>query len=62
MVNAGVIFVSTEVFCTPVLFRGLGHSTKFCWALSDIEGMSYIAKKKSPTKQVYIEHKFYKKM
>ncbi len=61
MVNATVTFVSTEVFCTPVLFSGLAHSTESCWAISDIKGMPYLSKKKSPTKQAYIEHKFYKK-
>jgi len=57
-----VLFLSTEVFCTPVPFGGLAHSTKFCWALSDQKGMSYLAKKKSLTKRAYTDHKFYKKV
>ena len=60
MVNASVICVSTEVFCTPVLFGGLAHSTEFCWALSNQKGMSYLAKKKSLAERAYIENKFYK--
>jgi hypothetical protein len=48
-----VLFLSTEVFCTPVLFGCLAHSTKFCWALSDQKGMSYLAKKKSLMKRAY---------
>jgi len=55
-----VLFLSTEVFCTPVPFGGSAHSTKFCWALSDQKGMSYLAKKKSLTKRAYTDHKFYK--
>ena len=40
-----VLFMSTEVFCTPVLFGGLAHSTELCWALSNQKRMSYLAKK-----------------
>jgi hypothetical protein len=57
-----VLFLSTEVFCTSVLFGGLAHSNKFCWALSNQKRMSYLAKKKSLTKRAYTDHKFYKKV
>jgi hypothetical protein len=50
MVNASAIFVSTEVFGTPVHFDSLVHSAKFCWVLSNQKGMSYLAKKKGLTK------------
>ncbi len=55
-----------EVFCTPVwyslaVWRTVPMSTKFCWALSDQKGMSYLAKKNSLTKRAYTDHKIYKK-
>ena len=55
-----MLFMSAEVFCTPVLFGSLAHSTKFHWALSDQKGMSYLAKTKSLTKRAYTDHKIYK--
>ncbi len=60
MVNASK-FLSTEVFCTPVLFGGLARSTQLCRALSNQKRLSYLAKTKILTKRAYIEHKFYKK-
>ncbi len=62
MVNASAFLSRGILYSCMVLFGGLVHSTKFCWALSDQKGVSYLAKKKSLTKRAYTDHKFYKKV
>jgi hypothetical protein len=51
--------MSTEVFCTySCTLLWLAHSTNCCWALSDQNGMSYLAKKKSLMKLASIHRSY----
>jgi hypothetical protein len=50
-----VLFMSTEYFVLLYSLAVLRIVPYFRWALSDQKGMSYLAKKKSLTKQAYIQ-------